>query len=86
MKESAALVAEVPPAVVVVTSTVPALPAGEVAEQLVVDRQLTAVPPDAPKLTVVAPTTKPVPVMVTVVAPVVGPEIGVIAVTVGVAS
>ena len=83
MKPSAALVADVPPEVVIVTSTVPALSAGEVTEQLVVVEQLTLVPALTPKLIVVAPMTNPVPVMMTLVAPVAGPVLGLSAVTVG---
>jgi hypothetical protein len=85
VKPSAALVAEVPPEVVTVTSTVPAACVGVVTEQLVVVEQLTPVPAVDPKLTVVAPVTNPVPVMVTVVPPVVAPVLGAIPVMVGTA-
>jgi hypothetical protein len=54
-----------PPAVVTVTSTTPADSPGEVAVHEVDDEQLTEVPALAPKATVVDPTTKPVPEMVT---------------------
>jgi len=64
--------AEVPPGVVTVRSTVPAEPDGEVATQVVVDEQLTEVPGVTPKATVVEPTTKPVPVTVTTEPPVSG--------------
>jgi hypothetical protein len=78
---SAADVAEVPPVVVTLISTVP-VPAGDVAvidvEELTV-KLLAAV---APKVTAVAPE-NPVPVIVTEVAPVVGPAVGEIEVTVG---
>ena len=79
-------VAEVPPGVLTVRSTVPADSAGEVAEQLVVELQLIAVDPLVPNLAVVAPTTKPVPVTVTTVAPLVLPTLGPIALTTGAAS
>ena len=75
-----------PPAVVTSTSTVAADSAGEMAEQLVVDEQLTPVPELDPKATVLAPMTNPVPVMVTVVVPVSGPALGLTAVTVGTAT
>ena len=78
---SAADVAEVPPTVVTLTSTVP-IPAGDVA---VIDVEETTVKPVAavaPKVTAVAPV-KFVPVMITVVTPVVGPAFGEIDVTVG---
>ena len=61
MNWSAVLVELVPAAVVTFTSTVPADAAGEVAVQMVVLEQLTAVPAGVPKLTVLAPATKPVP-------------------------
>jgi hypothetical protein len=48
-------------------------PAGEVAEQLVEEMQLTPVPAVAPKATAVEPGTKFVPVMVIVVPPAAGP-------------
>ena len=79
-----ALVALVPPAVVTVTSTVPAPSAGEVA---VIDVALLTVKPAAavpPKLTAVAPV-KPVPVIVTDVPPAVVPLFGLTLVTVGAA-
>ena len=66
-----------------VTLTVPD-PAGAFAVQAVVDEQLTEVPAFDPKLTVVEPTTKRVPVIVTTVPPPTGPVLGVIPVTVGV--
>src|SRR5271154_2221261 len=75
--------AEVPTAVVNVMSTAPADPAGETAVQLVVDEQLTLVAALVPKSTVVAPTTNPVPVMVTGVSPPVVPKVGVMDVTTG---
>ncbi|MGC9960587.1 MAG: hypothetical protein ABSE47_01645 [Acidimicrobiales bacterium] len=67
-------------------STMPAGSAGEVATQLVVEAQLTAVPAPEPKLTVLEPATKPVPVIVTTVPPTSGPALGETAVTDGVAS
>ena len=63
MNWSAAMVAEVPPGVVTVTSTVP-VPAGEVAVMEVALLTVNAVAAVAPNLTAVAPV-KPVPVMVT---------------------
>ena len=84
MKRSTDEVGEVPPAAVTVTSTVPADPPGEVATQVVVEEQETDVPALAPNATVVAPTTKLAPVMVTTVAPPTGPVLGLIPVTVGV--
>ena len=83
MNWSAPEVADVPLAVVTVVSTTPAGSAGAVAEQVVAELQLTAVPAVPPKATVVAPVTKPEPVMVTVVPPVAGPVVGVMAVTEG---
>jgi hypothetical protein len=76
----------VPPAVVAVTSTVPADPAGDVAVIEVEEMTVTPVAAVPPKLTVVAPMMKPVPVIVTVVLPDVGPEVGEIDVTVGAAA
>jgi hypothetical protein len=75
-------VALVPPGVVTVTSTVPGLPAGEVAVTVVAFTAVTLVAAFAPKWTAVAPV-RFVPVIVTVVPPPVGPEDGVMLVTVG---
>ena len=86
MKWSAELIVLVPPAVVTVRSTTPADPAGEVALHEVVEAQLTDVPALAPKATVVEPTTKPVPEMVTTSPPLVVPAAGLIPVTLGRAS
>jgi hypothetical protein len=77
---------EVPPGVETVRSTIPADSAGEVTEQVVVVEQVTAVAAVDPKLAVVDPTTKPVPVTVTAVPPPSGPEIGLMAVTTGTAT
>ena len=79
--------AEVPPGVVTVMSTVPASLDGEVATQVVALAQDTAVPGVVPNMTVVVaePATKVVPVMVTTVAPVIGPDEGARPVTVGTA-
>jgi hypothetical protein len=66
-------------------STVPADSAGLVAVQVVDDAQLTDVPDEVPKLTVVPVVENPVPVMVTTVPPEVEPELGLMAVTVGAA-
>jgi hypothetical protein len=85
VKWSAELVAEVPPGVVTVTSTVPAEPAGEVAVMLVSLTTVTSMAAWVPKLIAVAPV-KPVPVMVTDVPPTSGPALGATAVTVGTAA
>ena len=71
-----------PPAVVTVTLTVPADSAGDVAVMEVVEPTVTAVAVTVPNITV-APEAKLVPVMVTEVPPVVGPEVGLMPVTVG---
>jgi hypothetical protein len=76
VKRSAAPVVDVANAVVAVTSTVPAAWAGEFAVQLVVEVQLTPVAGVPSNLTVVAPTSNPLPVRVTVVPPVVEPDAG----------
>ena len=71
-----------PPAVVTVTSAVPAAPAGDVAVicvALFTVKPAAAVPPN---FTLVAPE-KLVPVTVTVVPPTVGPDVGEMLVTVG---
>jgi hypothetical protein len=65
-----------------VTSTVPAVPAGLVALQVVVV-QVTDVPATEPNSTVVPVAAKPVPIMLTTVPPARGPESGLILVTVG---
>jgi hypothetical protein len=83
VNRSAAEMAEAPTGVVTLTSTVPAACAGEVAVQVVVDEQLTAVPAVPPKSTVVEPAANPVPVMVTLVPPACGPAVGLTAVTEG---
>ena len=76
------LTAEGPPAAVTITSTVPADSAGEVAVMEVVLTTVTPVAATVPNFTVL-PALKLVPVMVTVVPPVVGPVLGVTLVTVG---
>ena len=83
MNWSAAPVALVPPPAQTVTSTVAAPSAGEVAvmDVALLTVKLVAGLPD-PKLTAVAPV-KLVPVIVTLVPPVVGPSAGLTAVTVG---
>ena len=81
MNWSAPLVALVPPDVVTVMSTVPREPAGEMAV-IVVELLTVKVAAVVPKLTALAPA-KPVPVMVTVVAPVLGPEVGLTDLTLG---
>src|SRR5208283_1539080 len=78
-------VALVPPGVVTVTSTVPAVPAGETAVILVAETTVTLLAPVKPKSTV-APVTNPVPVTVTVVPPATGPAAGEILVTAGTGS
>ena len=82
---SATVVADVPPTVVTVTSTVPAAPAGAVA--VIEVSELTVKPSAfaAPNFTAVAPK-KPVPVIATDVPPAVGPAVGDIDVTVGAAT
>ena len=79
---SALEVADVPPVAVTVTSTVEAASAGEVTVSDVVELTVTAVPATVPNFTPVTPV-KLVPVTVTVVAPLVGPDAGLRAVTVG---
>jgi hypothetical protein len=81
---SAVLVAEVPPGVVTVRSTV-LVPAGAVAVSDVAELTVVVVAETSPKSTV-APETKPVPVIVTEVPPVVGPALGLTAVTAGTGS
>ena len=78
---SAALVGLVPPAVVTVMSTVPALPAGAVAVMLVAVSVL-IVPALVPNVTAVA-FARLVPVIVTVFVPAVGPDAGLTPVTAG---
>ena len=72
----------VPPGVVTVTSTAPALPAGDVAVIDVALLTVNEVAAVAPNFTAVAPV-KLVPVMVTLVPPAVGPLVGLTPVTVG---
>ena len=69
------VVAEVPPGVVTVTSTVPACRPGEVAVIEVAELTVKAVAAAVPNLTAVAPV-RLVPVMVTVVPPAAGPRSG----------
>ena len=82
MNWSAEPVALAPPAVVTVTSTVPADSAGDVAVIEVVELYVTAVAVMVPNITV-AEEVKPVPMMVTEVPPAVLPLVGVMDVTVG---
>src|SRR5262249_51764719 len=77
------LIAEVPAVFVTVTSTVPALCAGELTEIEVGELTTTPVPFVAPNATV-EPVVKPVPVTTTVVPPTVEPKPGAMPVTVGV--
>ena len=82
MNWSAADVALVPPRVVTVISTIPAELAGEMAVIFVAE---ITVKPEAliiPNITVVAPV-NPVPVIITVVPPAAGPDIGEMLVTAG---
>lgn len=74
----------VPPGVVTVTSTVPE-PDGEEAVICVAESTVKVVAAVAPNLMDVTPV-KPVPVMTTDMLPAVGPEVGVIDVTVGAAT
>ena len=83
MNWSADEVAEVPPAVVTVTLTVPADSVGEVVVMEVAEFTVTAVAVTAPNITVV-PDVKPVPAMDTEVPPEVRPLVGVMEVIVGV--
>src|SRR5207244_10454991 len=78
---SLAEVADVPAPLATVTSTVPATPAGDVAVIVVALVTVTPVALFAPNFTV-EPVTKLVPVIVTAVAPPVGPTFGLTAVTV----
>ncbi len=84
MKWSALDVVEVPPGVVTVTSTMPALPAGEVAVICVAPFTVKLVAAVPPKDTAVAPLSA-VPVIVTLVPPAAGPEGGLTPVTAGAA-
>jgi hypothetical protein len=84
VKWSALEVAEVPPGVDTVTSTVPALPAGDVTVTEVVLLTTTPVAVLAPKWTAVA-LVRAVPVIVTLVPPAVDPDVGLTLVTVGAA-
>lgn len=87
MNLSAALVVEVPPGVVIVMSTAPSEPAGGETVSDVAELTVTLVPGcPAPKLTLVPPVTKPVPVRVTAIPPVAGPAPGATAVTTGTGS
>jgi hypothetical protein len=81
VNRSAEAVAEIPPAVVTVRSTVPAPPDGAVAVIEVAESAVMA-PNDDPKLTEVA-AERFVPEIVTEVPPAVGPLIGLIPVTEG---
>ena len=84
VNRSADPVGEACPATVTMTSTVVSVvTAGLVAEQLVVDVHDTAVPAMTPKAMVLELVEKPVPVIVTTVPPAMGPELGLMAVTVG---
>ncbi len=76
------LVAEVPPAVVTVTSTLPLLPAGLTTVIWVSLSTLKLLAVVEPNETLVAPV-KPEPVIVTLVPPAAGPLVGVIPDTIG---
>ncbi len=82
MNWSALEVLEVPPPVVTVMSTRPALPAGATAVSDVDELNVTELAELKPNFTVAAET-KPVPVIVTEVPPAVGPALGDTAVTLG---
>jgi hypothetical protein len=82
---SAGEIAEVPPTVVTVTSTVPAELAGEVAVTSVSESTVKPAAGVVPKVTAAA-SLKPVPEIVTEVPPAVGPEVGAIELTVGAAT
>ncbi|MEY9227942.1 hypothetical protein ABIF78_000265 [Bradyrhizobium japonicum] len=84
MNWSAADVADVPPGVVTRISTV-LVPAGDVAVIWVAELTVKPAAAVPPKVTAVAPV-KLVPVMVTVVPPPPGPDVGEIEVTVGAAA
>jgi hypothetical protein len=79
---SATLVALVPPGVATVTSNVPRVPVGDVAVMELGLFTLKFAAGAVPNFTALAPV-KPVPVMVTDVPPVLGPEAGLMEVTVG---
>ena len=81
MNRSTGLVAEVPPGVVTITSTVPLL-AGLIAVIWVSLSTVKLVAAVEPNETLVAPV-KPLPVMVTLVPPFVDPLVGLTPVTVG---
>jgi hypothetical protein len=85
VNSSAGEIAETPPGVVTVTSTVPADPAGAVAVIDVSEMTVNVVAGLFPKLTAVAPV-KLVPVIVTIVPPAVDPLVGDRLVTVGAAT
>ena len=84
VNRSADDVADVPPAVVTVTSTVPAEPGGEVVVIVLALTTVNGVAGVTPKVTAVAPV-KPVPVIVTEVPPASGPAAGEMPLTVGAA-
>jgi hypothetical protein len=71
------VLAEVPPGVLTVTFTAPAVRTGDLAVHDVFEGQLTAVPALDPKAIFVAPATKPVPVTVTTAPPPRRPPFGV---------
>ena len=75
--------AEEPPAVVNLRSTLCTDSEGEVATHDAAEEQTTVVATTPPKLAVVEPTTNPVPVTLTTVPPPTGPALGLTAVTVG---
>ena len=85
---SAEEMADAPPGVVTVRSTVPAASEGDVTVHDVVEAQLTVDPVLEPNFALVtpAPATKPVPVTVTVVPPASGPTFGLMELTAGMTS
>jgi hypothetical protein len=78
-------VADVPPEVVTVTSTVPADPAGAVAVICVAEFTVNELAAVDPNFTALAPVSV-APVIVTVVPPATGPEDGLMPATVGAAT
>ncbi len=76
----------VPPGVVTVRFTGPAVPTGAVTVSDVGPETTTPVPGVLPKLTLVAPITKPEPVTVTTLVPATGPAVGDNVVTAGTTS
>lgn len=85
LNRSPALVPDVPPGVVTVTSTVPCASAGETAVIRVVESTTKLVASVPPKATALAPL-RPVPLISTEVTPPTAPTAGLTAVTLGIDS